>query len=140
MNNWEPERVRKIWQRVQHQKTTQEVPLAELFGGEMTDSNSLFRIAGNFPNGDRLRKIAREDQKHAMMIKNTFHFMDRPKSQPQQRQHPKLMLQQCYERKLQRLAVYQGLQSHPQWGELFRNLARQEQRHCHILLEYLKPK
>ena len=35
------------------------------------------------------------------------------------------------------LAQYESRQSDPQYGHVFRDLARQEQEHCHRILEIL---
>lgn len=143
MEQWKPEQVQKIWQRVQDQnrQTVIDMPtISELFWEEWQDSRLLSGLSGYFrgKNGELLRRMAREDQNHAAVLKknhldadvrihNVFSQKNNLKI------HPKLQLQRCYERKLKRLAVYQKRQADP----LFQKLARQEQNHCRILLNIL---
>ena len=137
MKQWEPEQVRRIWQRVQNRSEEMEESLPELLAGELADSRILLRIAGRFPFADRLRRMAREDRSHAISIQNMGMQRGQENVRIRDQLHPKLMLQQCYERKLQRLAAYQRLQQDPRMGRRFQKLAQEEQRHCHQLLAFL---
>lgn len=152
MEQFQPEQVRRIWQRVQNREHNQpENQTAErtvcrgtqeLYAGEIADSTLLFRLSKYFSgqNAARLRKIAREDQSHAALIRGICTMTEGRVAAARQgieKGRPVVLLQRCYGRKMQRISEYESRASDPQYGHAFQKMAEQEHAHCRILLSII---
>lgn len=158
MEHWEPEQVRRIWQRVQnpgkplpeenihaiHNRGSVCKGIWELYAGELQDSALLFRISGAFSGqkGAQLRKIAAEDRAHGMQLQRICTIPERKAAyavrQLPERGQPGILLQRCYGRKIQRAMEYESRSTDPRFGSVFRKMAAQEQVHCHIIQSIIK--
>ena len=151
MEQFNKDQVRRIWQRVQGEKaehTPHHPPepcagIPEAIVRELTCAATYTRLAKQFPQriGNLLRKLAREEQQHAAILKGIcalsggFYSPVRP--MPAEKDTAEVLLRRCYAQKLQAIAEYEKRAADPAHGNVFQKLVQQEQAQCHILLQII---
>ena len=145
MKNYDPKTAAKVWDRVQNTA----VPVGDaqaimnLIAEELTDSAAYQRLARKLPPPQAAvaRQIAQQEQSHATCLKGIYALITGRKAivppPTVSDDPPDIVLRRCYGREMRMLAQYEARQSDPQYGHVFRDLARQEQEHCHRILEIL---
>jgi len=85
------------------------------------------------------RQMAQQEQSHAACLKGIYTMITgrKPIVPPPvlSDDPPDIILRRCYGREMRCLAQYEARQNDVQYGHVFRSLARQEQEHCHRILE-----
>lgn len=145
MKNYDPKTAARVWDRVQN--TTVPVGDAQtimnMIAEELLDSSQYLRLSRRLPPplAATARQIARQEQAHATCLKGIYALITghNPIIPPPavSDDPPDIVLRRCYGREMRMLAQYESRQSDPQYGHVFRDLARQEQEHCRRILEIL---
>ena len=145
MKNYDPKTAAKVWDRVQNTA----VPVGDaqaimnLIAEELTDSAAYLRLARKLPPPQAAvaRQMAQQEQSHATCLKGMYALITGHKASVPpptvSDDPPDIVLRRCYGREMRSLTQYESRQSDPQYGHVFRDLARQEQEHCHRILEIL---
>lgn len=145
MKNYDPKTAARVWDRVQHAA----VPAGDsqlilnLIAEESLDAATYLQLAKRLqqPLTAVVKQLAGQEQSHISCLKGIYTMITGEKAKilpPKVADDPPdIVLRRCYGREMRALAQYEARQSDPQYGHVFRTLARQEQEHCHRLLELL---
>ena len=145
MKNYDPKTAARVWDRVQNAA----VPIADaqlilnLIGDEALDAATYLQLSKRLPvpQATVIRQMSQQEQAHISCLKGIYTMITGEKAKilpPKVADDPPdIVLRRCYGREMRALAQYEARQNDPQYGHVFRTLARQEQEHCHRLLEIL---
>lgn len=142
---YDAEKTAEIWKRV-HGQPPAGPDLSELLlmiKEEQSDAATFLHLSHRFRGkaSAALRQIAYQEQSHAASLKGIYTMLtgSRPNLHaPSAPREPlRQLLRRCYNRKLQRLRLYQTRIDDPEHGPSFARLAAQEQEHCYTLLQLL---
>lgn len=145
MKNYDPKTAARVWDRVQNTA----VPLGDtqlivnLIAEEALDAATYLQLSKRLPptQAAAVKQLAQQEQAHVTCLKGIYTMItgEIPKLSPPKiaNDPPDIVLRRCYGREMRALAQYEARQSDPQYGHVFRTLARQEQEHCHRILEIL---
>lgn len=145
MKNYDPQTAAKVWDRVQNAA----VPAGDsqlilnLIAEEVLDARTWQQLSKRLPPPQAaiVRTLARQEQAHAICLKGIYTMITGRNAMvppPKVADDPAdIVLRRCYGRAMRALAQYESRQNDPQYGHIFRTLARQEQEHCHRILEIL---
>lgn len=146
MEQFDNEKAKRVWQRVQSTSAPPPEPgleLQELIAREAEDAAIYLRLSRQIQgrDGALLRQMYEQELSHASILKgicalNTGRRPTAPTA-PVQTAPAEVLLRRCYGREKQSLAEYERRSNDPQHGSVFRKMAEQEQNHCRILLEIL---
>jgi hypothetical protein len=141
----DPHTAARVWDRVQN--TVVPAPDAQSIlnqiSEELLDSALWQQLARKLPPSQAAiaRQLSSQEQSHAACLKGIYAMITgRMPIVPPTRigdDPPEIVLRRCYGRKMRIPSQYESRQSDPQFGHVFKNLARQEQEHCHRILEIL---
>ena len=148
MHTYDPQKAARVWQRVQ---AGQEDPkqarlndnLQELIMNEWIAAATYLRLARQMQPKQAavLQRLGTEEHAHAACLKGIYTLITGEKPlvpPPAVSDDPQeIMLRRCYGREMRCLSQYESRMGDPQYGHIFRSLARQEQEHCHKILEIL---
>lgn len=145
MKPYDPNTAAKVWDRVRSTPaaTADAQAVLELIAQEMLDAATYSRLAQRLPPPQAAiaRQIARQEQSHISCLKGVYTLITGQKPiapKPAVTDDPPdIVLRRCYGREMRCLSQYESRQTDPQYGHIFRTLARQEQEHCHRILEIL---
>ncbi len=145
MKPYDPNTAAKVWDRVRSTPaaTADAQAVLELIAQEMLDAATYSRLAQRLPPPQAAiaRQIARQEQSHISCLKGVYTLITGQKPmvpKPAVADDPsEILLRRCYGREMRCLSQYEARQTDPQYGHIFRTLARQEQEHCHRILEIL---
>lgn len=145
MRNYDPKTAARVWDRVQNAV----VPAGDsqlifnLLTEEALDAATYLQLSKRLPTPQAaaVRQLAQQEQAHISCLKGIYTMITGEKAKIQLPKAaddpPDIVLRRCYGREMRALAQYEARQADPQYGHVFRTLARQEQEHCHKLLELL---
>ena len=145
MKNYDPKTAARVWDRVQ----SAPAPAADaqqifnLMAEENLDAATYLQLSKRLPlpMAAAMKQLAQQEQAHVACLKGIYTMItgEKPKLLPPKvaNDQPDIVLRRSYGREMRALAQYETRQSDPQYGHVFRALARQEQEHCHRLLEVL---
>lgn len=145
MRNYDPKTAARVWDRVQNTA----VPAGDsqlilnLIAEEALDAATYLQLSKRLPTPQAgiVRQLAQQEQAHISCMKGIYTMItgEKAKIAPPKATDdpPDIVLRRCYGREMRALAQYEARQNDPQYGHVFRSLARQEQEHCHKLLELL---
>ena len=145
MNHFDPQSAARVWERVKNTAP----PLGDapiiltLIAEEALDAATYLRLAKRLPPPQAAiaRQLAQQEQAHTVCLKGIYTMITGEKpnhiSLPVSDDPPDIVLRRCYGREMRCLAQYEARQGDPQYGHVFRSLAKEEQAHCHRLLEIL---
>ena len=145
MKNYDPKTAARVWDRVQNAA----VPIADaqlilnLIADEALDAATYLQLSKRLPTPQAtvIRQMAQQEQAHISCLKGIYTMITGEKAKilpPKVADDPPdIVLRRCYGREMRALVQYEARQNDPQYGHVFRTLARQEQEHCHRLLEIL---
>lgn len=145
MKNYDPNTAARVWDRVQN---TTPPPgdsqlILNLIAEELLDSVTYLRLAKKLPapHAVAARQLAGQEQAHVACLKGIYTLITGRKAivptPTGSDDPPDIVLRRCYGREMRCLAQYEARQNDPQYGHIFQRLARQEQEHCHKILEIL---
>ena len=145
MKNIDAKTAAMVWNRVQNAAVpTGDAPaILNLIEEELVDAAAYLRLARKLPPPQAViaRQLAQQEQSHAVCLKGIYTLITGRKAMVPQPalsdDPPEVVLRRCYGREMRCLAQYEARQNDPQYGHVFRSLARQEQEHCHKILELL---
>ena len=149
MKEFDSETVRKIWQRVQSDKSSDRsleasaCSLSQWIVRELTVAEIYMRLSGKMVGQTKitLQRLAKQERHHASLLKGictmTEGVTPRVYVPKMQKQPIPVLLRQCYGYKLQALAEYEKRISDSQYGDVFQSLVRQEQEQCRFLLQLI---
>ena len=145
MKPYDPNTAAKVWDRVRSTPaaTADAQAVLELIAQEMLDAATYSRLAQRLPPPQAViaRQIARQEQSHISCLKGVYTLITGQKPMVPKPavtdDPPDILLRRCYGREMRCLSQYEARQTDPQYGHIFRTLARQEQEHCHRILEIL---
>lgn len=146
MEQFDNEKAKRVWQRVQATAAPPPAPgidLQDLVAKEKEDAAMYLHLSRHMPGRDGavLRQMYEQEQSHASILKGICALSTgvRPgvSAPPMQTAPAEVLLRRCYGREMQSLAEYERRSGDPQYGAVFRKMAEQEQQHCRILLEIL---
>ena len=145
MKQYDPKTAARVWDRVQNAA----VPAGDaqlilnLIGEEMLDAATYAQLTQRLPPNlaGAVKELARQEQAHVSCLKGIYTMItgEKPKVLPPNvaNDPPDIVLRRCYGREMRALAQFEARQQDAQYGHVFRGLVRQEQEHCHRLLEIL---
>lgn len=145
MKNYDPKTAARVWDRVQNTA----VPAGDsqlilnLIAEEILDAATYLQLSKRLstPQAAAIKQLAQQEQSHVSCLKGVYTMItgEKPKVLPVKVSDdpPDIVLRRCYGREMRALAQYEARQNDPQYGHVFRMLARQEQEHCRRLLEIL---
>ncbi len=142
MEQFDREKAKRVWQRVQAGSPMKEVAMSEgaLAAAEMGESALYIKLSQRMRGGDSqvLRKIAMEDRQHAGILRgicrmNGGENIPKPGNVLQTGSLGQ-QLRVCYGRKMQIAAEYEKRMEDGQFGNVFAKLAENERSHCRSLL------
>ena len=145
METIDPAKEAQVWQRVRGQQPPEDPRegLQELIAREWEVAGACLQLSRRF-NGKQstlLRQLFEKEQAHGACLKGIYTLItgQRPhvRSNATASGFPETELRRCYGKQMQNLAEYERRSSHPEYGHVFQDLARQEREHCHLLLEIL---
>ena len=145
MKNIDAKTAAMVWDRVQNAAVpTGDAPaILNLIEEELVDAAAYLRLARKLPPPQAViaRQLAQQEQSHAVCLKGIYTLITGRKAMVPQPalsdDPPEVVLRRCYGREMRCLAQYEARQTDAQYGHVFRSLARQEQEHCHRILEIL---
>ena len=145
MKNIDAKTAAMVWDRVQNAAVpTGDAPaILNLIEEELVDAAAYLRLARKLPPPQAViaRQLAQQEQSHAVCLKGIYTLITGRKAMVPQPalsdDPPEVVLRRCYGREMRCLAQYEARQADAQYGHVFRSLARQEQEHCHRILEIL---
>ena len=143
MANYDPKAAARVWDRVQNTAVpTADAPaILNLIEEELIDAAAYLRLSKKLPPplAASARQMAQQEQSHATCLKGIYTMITgrKPIVPPPvlSDDPPDIVLRRCYGREMRCLAQYEARQNDVQYGHVFRSLARQEQEHCHRILE-----
>lgn len=135
----------RVWDRVRNTAVPAgDAPsILNLIAEEQLDAATYQRLAGRLPGNlaGIARQLARQEQAHATCLKGVYTLItgQKPLLPPPAvtDDGPEIVLRRCYGREMRCLSQYEAKMGDPQYGHIFRNFVRQEQEHCHRILEIL---
>ena len=145
MKNYDPKTAARVWDRVQNAA----VPAGDsqlilnLIAEEILDAATYLQLSKRLstPQAAAIKQLAQQEQSHVSCLKGVYTMItgEKPKVLPVKVSDdpPDIVLRRCYGREMRALAQYEARQNDPQYGHVFRMMARQEQEHCRRLLEIL---
>ena len=151
MENFDPEKAARVWQRVQGKAApapeenapTVSQGLSACIAGEQTDAAAYLNLSRRFQGKQALllQKMAQQEQAHAACLRGMGVLVGyRQNSAGAASSHPEgteALLRRCYGRELQCIAAYEARTGDPQFGPVYAWLAAQEREHCCRILELL---
>ena len=145
MKPYDPKTAISVWDRVKNtEPSAGDAPaILNLIEEELLDSATYLRLAKKLPPPQAAiaRQLSQQEQSHAVCLKGIYSMITGRKALVPQPviadDPPEIVLRRCYGREMRSLAQYESRQNDPQYGYVFRSLARQEQAHCHRILELL---
>ena len=143
MKQYDPKTAKMVWDRVQNAAVpAPDAPaILNLIEEELIDAAAYLRLSKKLPPAQAViaRQLSQQEQSHAGCLRGIYTLITGRKAiVPQQvisDDLPEIVLRRCYGREMRCLAQYEARQTDPQYGHVFRTLARQEQAHCHRILE-----
>lgn len=145
MRQYDPKTAAKVWDRVHSTvpPTGDAQTVLNLIAEEMLDAASYQRLIRRLPPPQAAiaKKLMQQEQSHISCLKGIYTLItgQKPLVPPPtvSDDPPEIMLRRCYGREMRCLSQYESRMGDPQYGHIFRTLARQEQEHCHRILEIL---
>ena len=145
MKPYDPKAAAKVWDRVQNTTPPNgdAQTVLNLIAEEMVDAASYQRLTRRLPPPQAAiaRQIYQQEQSHISCLRGIYTLItgERALVPPPAvaDDPPEILLRRCYGREMRCLSQYESRLGDPQYGHIFRNLARQEQEHCHKILEIL---
>ena len=145
MKSYDPKTAANVWDRVRSAPavTADAQAVLELIAQEILDALTYSRLAQHLPPTQAAiaRQISRQEQSHVACLKGVYTLITGQKPMVPKPaiadDAPEIVLRRCYGREMRCLSQYEARQADPQYGHIFRTLARQEQEHCHGILEIL---
>ena len=144
MEHIDPKTAARVWERVQAPTSSADAAAIQtLLTEEVQDSLIYTRLAKRLPSAQAAiaRQMAQQEQTHITCLKGIYAMITgaTPKihATPPADDPIPIVLRRCYGREMRCLAQYEARGTDPQYGHIFRKLARQEQEHCQKLLELL---
>ena len=132
----------RVWQRVQGEQPPQlEQSIQALAAAELSEAAAHLMLSRQLQGKEKaiLRRIYEEDHAHAACLKGIHFFtFDTPlaiRPIPPAPEAPVIALRKAYARKLRALRQYESRLEDPEYGAVYKMLARQEQAHCRLILE-----
>lgn len=131
-----------VWQRVHGEQPPRlEQSLQSLAAAELSEAAAHLMLSRQLQGKEKavLRKIYEDDLSHAACLKGIHYFtFDTPlaaRPVPPAPDSPVIALRKAYARKLKACKQYESRFDDPEYGAVYRTLARQEQEHCRLILE-----
>ena len=145
MKPYDPKTAISVWDRVKStEPSAGDAPaILTLIEEELADAATYLRLAKKLPPPQAAiaRQLSQQEQAHAVCLKGIYSLITGRKALVPQPvisdAPPEIVLRRCYGREMRSLAQYESRQNDPQYGNVFRALSRQEQEHCHRILELL---
>ena len=145
MKSYNPKATTAVWERVKDTAPPMgDAPvILNLIEEELLDSATYQRLSRKLPPAlaPIARQLSAQEQAHAVCLKGVYSLITGRKALVPQPvvsdDPPEIVLRRCYGRKMRSLAQYESRQNDPQYGHVFGTLSRQEQEHCHKILELL---
>ena len=145
MKPYDPKTAISVWDRVKSaEPSVGDAPaILNLIEEELADAATYLRLAKKLPPPQAAiaRQLSQQEQAHAVCLKGIYSLITGRKALVPQPviadDPPEIVLRRCYGREMRSLAQYESRQNDPQYGNVFRTLSRQEQEHCHRILELL---
>lgn len=144
MKNYDPKVAQQVWDRVQNANPAPDSQaLIKLIEEELLDAATYQKLSRRLPPPQAAiaRQLAAQEQAHAICLKGIYTMLsgEKPGFSPPAvaDEPPDLTLRRCYGREMRCLAQYEARRGDPLYGHIFRSLAKEEQAHCHRLLELL---
>lgn len=142
MERFDTETEEKVWQRVHGEKPPKlEQSLQALAAAELSEAAAHLMLSRQLQGKEKAiaRKIYEEDQAHAACLKGIHYFtFDKPlaiRPIPPAPEPPVIALRKAYGRKLRAMRQYESRFDDPEYGAVYKALAKQEQEHCRLILE-----
>ena len=145
MKQYDPKTAKMVWDRVQNAAVpAPDAPaILNLIEEELVDAAAYLRLSKKLPPALAAiaRQLSQQEQSHAGCLRGIYALITGRKAivpQPVVADDPpEIVLRRCYGREMRCLAQYEARQNDPQYGHVFHSMARQEQEHCHKILELL---
>lgn len=145
MQNVDPAKAARVWQRVQAENPTvrPEQGLVELIAQEWSDAATYLQLSRRFQGKESaiLRRMFEEEQAHTACLKGIYTLITgihpTVRAVPPPENDPEQILRRCYGREMRCLAHYEQRSGDPEYGHVFSRLADQEREHCRLILELL---
>ena len=145
MHSYDPQAAARVWDRVHNaaMPAADAPAILNLIEEELLDAAAYLRLSKKLPPAlaQTARQLAQQEQAHAACLKGIYTLITGRKAivppPVAADDPPDVALRRCYGREMRCLAQYEARQTDPQYGHVFRSLARQEQSHCHHILEIL---
>lgn len=146
MNDYDPEKAARVWQRVQGKAPAPEPPgqgLPALMAEIWQDAAAYLYLSRRFQGHDSalLRRLAEEAQSQVACLRGVHAMVTgtRPVTHtpPPAREPAEGLLRRCYGRELRRFHEFEARSADPGFGPVFARLAAQTREHCGSLLELL---
>ena len=145
MENFDPAKATRVWQRVQGVQSPQQDTngLPALISEELEDAATYIQLARRLggKDGQTLRQLAAAEQSHAACLKGIYTLVTgepiNPKIPPLRQEPADRTLRRCYGREMRCLAQYEARSADPEYGPVFVHLAAQEREHCMAVLELI---
>ena len=145
MKPYDPKTAVSVWDRVKSTAPPAgDAPaILNLIEEELVDAAAYLRLTRKLPPPQAAiaRHLSKQEQNHAVCLKGIYALITGRKALVAQPvvpdDPPEIVLRRCYGREMRCLTQYEARQNDPQYGHVFLSLARQEQEHCHRILELL---
>lgn len=145
MKQYDPKAAVRVWDRVQNAAVPagDAQAILNLIVEETLDAAAYLRLSKRLPppQATVVRQLSQQEQAHAVCLKGIYTLITGQKAivppPAVSDDPPEIVLRRCYGREMRALSQYEARQGDPQYGHIFRSLARQEQEHCHRILEIL---
>lgn len=145
MENFDPEKAARVWQRVQSRESLE--PMREDpadLSRSVQELAALYQaLARVLPgkNGERVRQLLREVQGSAACLRGLCALAGRAAQKSEavrtQKEPPRRLLEKCYHRERKLLEGYTKRISDPEWGQIYSVLASGAGGRCVAVLEIL---
>lgn len=138
----------RVWKRVQGERQEppsgqRELDLRELIQNEWMAAAAYLQLARQLGAREAavLQRLAREEQAHGVCLKGMYRMMNGEvpavKTPRPQRESVETALRKAYAGELKSIAAYDARSDHPEYGQVFADMAKQEREHSRAVLELL---
>lgn len=141
MENLDSGLEQRVWQRVRGE--AQSAPLQALAAAEQNLAAVYLMLSRSVqgPEKAMLRQMFERERSHGRCLNGMSMLSDdralSVRTVPPANDRPDIALRKCYAQTLKSIREYENRVEDPEYGHVFRHLARQEREHCRMILEIL---
>lgn len=144
MDDYDLSMAERVWQRVRGGSAPESQTGLQALAAAEQNAAAVYLFLSKGMQGRKkelLRQLYHRERNHCRYLNGISLLRDGKalsvRTAPPDGQRTEGLLRRCYARTLQAVSEYEARQEDPEYGPVFRELARQEREHCMMILEIL---